>query len=49
MLTRTKSLLSNFRMSGAAITQKAVIAVGNGVLIARCPGKMTASSDVIAY
>ena len=49
MLTRTKSLLSNFRISGAAITRKAVIAVGNGVLIARCPGKMTASSDSIAY
>ena len=49
MLTRTKSLLSNFRISGAAITQEAVVAVGNGVLITRCPGKMTASGDSIAY
>ena len=49
MLTGTKSLLSNLRISGAAVTRNAVIAVGNGVLIARGPGKMTANGGSIAY
>ena len=49
MLTRTKSFLSNFRISGAAVTRKAAIADRNSVLIARYPGKMIANGDSIAY
>ena len=40
MLTEIKSILSNLRISGATVTRKVVIAVGNGVLSARCPEKM---------
>ena len=43
MLTEIKSLLSN------VITRKALIAVGNGVLSARCPGKVAANGGSIAY
>ena len=39
MLTEIKSIISNLRISGAATTRKAVIAVGNGVLSARCTEK----------
>ena len=49
MLTEIKYILSNLHISGAAITQKAVILVGNGVLIARCPGKMAANGGSIAF
>ena len=43
MLTEIKSLLSNL------VTRKAVIAVGNDVLSARCPGKMAENGSSIAY
>ena len=43
MLTEIKSLLCNL------ITRKAVIAVGNGVISARCPGKIAAIGGSIAY
>ena len=43
MLTETKSLFSNL------ITRKAVIAVGNGVLSAHCPGKMAGSDGSMTY
>ena len=43
MLTEIKSHLSNL------ITRKAVIAVENGALSARCPEKMAANGGGIAY
>ena len=49
MLTEIKFILSNLHISGAAITRKALIAGGNGVLSARCPGKMAVSGGSIAY
>ena len=39
MLTEIKSLLSNLRKSGAAITRKKVVTFGNGVLSCRCLGQ----------
>ena len=49
MLTEIKYILSNLHISGAAVTRKALIAVGNGVLSARCPGKMAGNGGSIAY
>ena len=43
MLTKIKFILSNLRISGAAVTGKVTlvaIAVGNGLLSARCPEKI---------
>ena len=37
LTTEVKSILHNLRVSGGAVTQKTVIAIGNGVLKARCP------------
>ena len=37
LTTEVKSILHNLRVSGGAVTQKIVIAIGNGVLKARCP------------
>ena len=39
MLTKRKSIFSKLRISGAAITQKVIIAVENGMISARCPEK----------
>ena len=32
-----KSILHNLRVNGGAVTRKTVIAIGNGILKARCP------------
>ena len=37
LTTEVKSILHNLRVSGGAVTRKTVIAIGNGVLKARCP------------
>ena len=37
LTTEVKSILHNLRVSGGAVTRKIVIAIGNGVLKARCP------------
>ena len=37
LTTDVKSILHNLRVSGGVVTQKTVIAIGNGVLKARCP------------
>ena len=39
MLTERKSIFSKLRISGAALAQKVIIAVGNGMISARCPEK----------
>ena len=49
MLTEIKSIISNLRISGAATTRKGVIAVGNGVLSARCTEKMATNGGNISY
>ena len=37
LTTEVKSILHNLRVSGGAVTQKAVIAIGNAVLKSTCP------------
>ena len=37
LTTEVKSILHNLRVSGGAVIRKTVIAIGNGVLKARCP------------
>ena len=37
LTTEVKSILHNLRISGGAVTQKTVVAIGNAVLKARCP------------
>ena len=37
LTTEVKSILHNLRVSGGEVTRKTVIAIGNGVLKARCP------------
>ena len=37
LTTKIKSILHNLRVSGGAAARKTVIAIGNGVLKARCP------------
>ena len=39
MLTEKKYIVSKLRISGVAITQKVIIAVGNRMISARCPEK----------
>ena len=37
VVTKVKSILHNLQVSGGTVTQKTVIAIGNGVLKARGP------------
>lgn len=41
LATEIKSILHNLRVSGGAISRKTVIAIGNGVMSARCPEMMS--------
>ena len=49
MLTEIKSVLSNLRISGAAITRKAVIGVGNGMFSACCLEHVATNGGSMAY
>ena len=40
LTSEIKSILHNLRVRGGAVTPKSVIAIGNGLLKARCPGML---------
>ena len=49
ILTEIKPILNNLHIPGAAITLKVVIAVGNGMVSARCPEKMAKNGGCIIF
>ena len=48
LTTKIKSILHNLRVSGGAAARKTVIAIGNGVLKARCPVMLDENGGCIA-